>query len=110
MNYTEENYIKILYRFYSETLEEETVETMWVSIIDEEKGIYKLDNIPFYAKSLSCGDLIKAEYDEDEKAPVISDILEYFGHSTIQVVLLHTSTDIESIRNLVNSLGCTVKN
>jgi hypothetical protein len=42
-----DNNVKILFRFYSDVLDEETVETMWASIIDKNKGLYKLDNIPF---------------------------------------------------------------
>jgi hypothetical protein len=42
-----DNYVKILFRFYSDVLEEETVETMWAVIMDQEKGLYKLDSIPF---------------------------------------------------------------
>lgn len=38
---------KITFKYYSSLLEEITVETMWAEIIDEKKGIYRLDNIPF---------------------------------------------------------------
>ena len=41
-----EEEVKILFQFYSDVLDRETVETMWAVIIDKEKGLYKLDSIP----------------------------------------------------------------
>lgn len=42
-----ETHTKILFRYYSDLLEDMVVETMWAEIIDLEKGYFKLDNIPF---------------------------------------------------------------
>ena len=100
------DFTKILYRFHNDTLGQEVVETLWVSVVDKDKGIYKLENIPFYAKSLAYGDLVEAEYDEDEDALVLSDILEFSGHSTVQVVMLIESASLEEIRAIFHGLGC----
>lgn len=43
----ETKYEKILVRYYSKVLEEEIVETLWTETIDKEKGLYKIENIPF---------------------------------------------------------------
>lgn len=61
-----DNYVKILFRFYSSVLDQWTVETMWAEIVDPEKGHYKLDSIPFYAPLVASDDIVRAEYDEDE--------------------------------------------
>ena len=53
-------YEKILFRFYSNILEEWSVETMWAEIIDAANGLYKLDNIPFYAPLLASEDIRSA--------------------------------------------------
>jgi hypothetical protein len=60
------NYVKILFSFYSNVLEENTIETIWAETFDFHKGLYKINNIPFYA-SFAMGDIVFAEFDEDEQ-------------------------------------------
>ncbi|MCX2495318.1 hypothetical protein OQX63_17640 [Pedobacter sp. PF22-3] len=48
----EEEYEKILFQFYSNVLDEETIETMWAVVIDKEKGLYKVGSIPFYKTNI----------------------------------------------------------
>lgn len=43
----QETHKKILFKYYSDYLDEVVSETMWAEIIDLEKGLFKLDNIPF---------------------------------------------------------------
>ncbi len=43
----QETHKKILFKYYSDYLEDTVAETMWAQIIDLEKGLFKLDNIPF---------------------------------------------------------------
>ncbi len=109
MSPQKDTHIKFLYRFYSDTLEQETVETMWAIKVDVDKGLYKLDSIPFYAKSLAIGDIIEVEYDDDEQALVLADIIEFSGHSTIQVVILDTSINTDRIREIFRGLGCNTE-
>ena len=65
-----ETHAKILFRYHSDILDEVVVETMWSEIIDNEKGIYKLDNIPFYGPLIATDDVFHAKYDENEEAIV----------------------------------------
>ena len=83
----EKHDVKILFRFFSNLLDEWTVETMWAETVDSEKGLYKLSNIPFYA-SASCDDIVFAEYDKDEERLTYRKTIEHSGNSTIQVVSL----------------------
>lgn len=78
---------------------------MWADTIDIEKGIYKLDNIPFYAP-IASGDIVFAEYDEAEQNLTYRETVEHSGNSMVQVVLLDTTTDINSIRDIFNKLDC----
>lgn len=103
----DDNHVKILFRFYSETLEEWTVETMWAIIVDVNKGLYKLDNIPFYAPLVATHDIVFAEYDDTEERLTYRRTVEYSGNSTIHVVIMDKSTDINTIRDIFNELGCT---
>jgi hypothetical protein len=106
MTTTDDNHVKILFRFHSNVLDEETVETMWAEIVDKEKGLYKLDSIPFYAPSVASDDIVFAEYDEQEQMLTYRETVEYSGNSTVQVVLMDDTQDINIIRDLFKELGC----
>jgi hypothetical protein len=100
------NYTKILFRYYSDVLDEEVVETMWAEIIDKAKGIYKLDSIPFYGPSIATDDLFLAQYDEDENYIVYKETIEYSGNSIIQVVILKDGFDKEIIQERLKLIDC----
>lgn len=106
MTTQDNNYVKILFRFHSNILDEETVETMWATIVDKDKGLYKLDSIPFYATSVASDDIVFAEYDEQEQMLTYRETVEYSGNSTVQIVLMDNSKDINQIRDLFKELGC----
>ena len=97
--------VKILFRFFSNVLEEWTVETLWAETVDAEKGLYKLANIPFYA-SVSCDDIVFAEYDDYEEMLTYRKTIEHSGNSTIQVIVMDKSIVTNDLRNVFNSLGC----
>jgi len=101
----EDKNVKILFRFLSDVLEEWTVETMWAETVDAEKGLYKLSNIPFYA-SVSCDDIVFAEYDEDEERLTYRKTVEHSGNSTIQVVVVGENIATNDLREIFNLLGC----
>jgi len=102
----EENFIKILFRYYSNVLEKETVETMWANTINKEKGLYKIDNIPFYGPPVASDDIVFAEFDEEEKMLTYRKTVEQSGNSIIQVILLDKTKDINAIRKIFEDLGC----
>ncbi len=102
----DDNYVKILFRFHSNVLDEETVETMWAKTIDKEQGLYKLDNIPFYAPLVASDDIVYAEFDDEEQMLTYRKTVEYSGNSTVQVILMDDTKDINLVRNLFKELGC----
>ena len=93
MNLEENNHKKITFKYYSNILEEKTVETMWCEIIDESKGIYKLDNIPFYGPLIASDDIFYAEFDDNEEGLVFREVIESSGNSVVQVVILKEDFD-----------------
>lgn len=103
---SEENSVKILFRFYSNILDQQTSETMWAEIIDKEKGYYKLDNIPFYAPLISSDDIVFAEYDESESFLTYRKTIKYSGNSTVHIILLNDSCQINDIRKIFEDLNC----
>lgn len=103
---TEEKFEKILVRYFSKVLDKEVVETLWAEIIDKEKGIYKIDNIPFYGPEFSSGDIVFAEFDNYEERLTFRNVIEYSGNSTIQVIILDENQDIEKLREEFNNMNC----
>jgi len=106
---TNENYVKILFRFYNDLLEEETVETMWAEIMDEDAGIYILSSIPFYAPDLACGDVISAIYNDQNEMLTYKETVSFSGNSTVQVVVLDKSAVTNDIREVFDGLGCVTE-
>lgn len=98
--------VKILFRFHSDIFDEEMVETMWASVFNKDKGLYKLDNIPFYAPLVASGDIVFAEFDTKEKKLTYRATVEYSGNSTVQVVLMDKTKNVNQLRKKFKELGC----
>ena len=96
---------KILVRYFSDVLDEIVVETLWTEIIDAEKGLYKIDNIPFYGPEFSSDDIVFAEFDVDEGRITFRNVVEYSGNSTIQIIL-DKDQNVQKLRNEFKELGC----
>jgi hypothetical protein len=101
-----QDHVKILFRFYSEVLDEWTVETMWAEIIDSEKGQYKIISIPFYAPLVASDDIVLAEYDVSELMVTYRETVTPSGNSNITVVIMNKVWDINNVRNIFSDLGC----
>lgn len=97
---------KVLFKYYSDVLEEETVETMWAETLDEENGIYKLDSIPFYGPLIATDDIFYAEFDESEGCLMFREVVEYSGNSVVQVVITDESFNKEILRDELRDLKC----
>ena len=101
-----ETHKKILFRYYSDLLEDTVVETMWGEIIDLEKGYFKLDNIPFFGPLIATDDIFFAEFDEVEQTLVYRETIEISGNSIVQVVILEKDFDKEIIREKLKEVNC----
>ncbi|MES2274434.1 MAG: DUF4265 domain-containing protein [Bacteroidota bacterium] len=78
---------------------------MWATIIDKEKGLYKIDNIPFYA-SIATDDIVFAEYDEQEQRLTYRETVTDSGNSIIQIVIMDKKIAVDTVREIFNKLGC----
>src|SRR5215203_6197199 len=103
MRQHDDNFVKILSKFYSNVLDEWAVETMWAEVVDKDKGLYKIDSIPFYA-SIASDDIVFAEYDDTEKMLTYKETVEYSGNSLIQVVVIDKSVVTNHIRDIFNCM------
>ncbi|ANE52124.1 DUF4265 domain-containing protein [Flavisolibacter tropicus] len=102
----EESHTKVLFRYYSDVLEEETVETMWALIVDKENGLYQLDSIPFYGPDIAPDDIFYAEHDSDEKMLTFREVRQRSGSSVVQVVLMKEPYKTSELREQLAVLGC----
>lgn len=96
--------VKIKFRFFSNLLNDWATETLWAITVDEKEGIYKLDNIPFYAP-VSCGDVVLATLDPQEGLLMYQETIEHSGNSTVQVIV-GQDAEIEVIRQHFSEMGC----
>lgn len=103
----EKDNVKLLFRFYSNIFDKEMVETMSARVVSKNKGFYKVDNIPFYAPLVASDDIVYAEFDHQEQMLTYRKTVEHSGNSTIQIVLMNKTKDIDSIRDIFHDLGCS---
>ena len=100
-----EQEVKILFREYSDVLDEFVVETLWATPIDSENRKYRIENVPFYVQTAFLN-IVIAEFDNDEGFLVFKENVSESGNSTIQVVMLNSEISIDNIRNILEAKGC----
>lgn len=77
-------------------------ESIWCQMQGEN---YVIDNIPFIARNISLGDVIKAEYDSEDKQYYFEDIVSISGNTTIRIQFYDVSK-IENVRNWLKNNEC----
>ncbi|MBE8724703.1 DUF4265 domain-containing protein [Flavobacterium hungaricum] len=102
----QETHKKILFKYFSDYLDEVVSETMWAEIIDLEKGLFKLDNIPFFGPLIATDDIFYAEYDETEGKFMHKKTIQNSGNSIVQIAVLEKDFDIEIIREQLKEINC----
>ena len=78
-------------------------ESLWCNRIGEN---FMVDNIPFIAKRIALGDIVRAEYDEEDESYYFDDFVEVSGNSTIRIILLEDESIISEIREHLKLFGC----
>ena len=93
------NYVKLFFEYpvgdSSET------ESLWA--LPNGKG-FKLDNIPFYVKGVSFGDVVLAE--EIDGCLYMLELLKPSGHSTARL-WFESEKEVQPARNALNLMGCS---
>ena len=102
----EDNQVKILFRFFSDLMDQDAVETMWADTVDMSMGYYKLDSIPLYVPLLASDDLVQAEFDDEEGMLTYRQTIQPSGNSTIWVVMTDDDVDIDDVRKMLHELDC----
>jgi hypothetical protein len=84
------------------------VETLWSFDLGENR--YRLDNSPFYAYSVSVGDVVFAPVDPVDGRPTFKSVLEKSGNRTVRVILdppLATRNSSDAVVQVLVALGCS---
>ena len=102
----DEEHVKVLFRYHSDVLEEEVVETMWAVPVDIGNGLYRLDTIPFYGPPIATDDIFFAEHDENEKMLTFREVRKHSGNSILQIILMCEPFDSADLRGKLIELGC----
>ncbi len=99
---------KILFRVpCDDGTDDANVETLWAWNLGNDK--YKLDNLPYYAYSVSCGDIVYAPFDSDEGFPTFKNVVEKSGNKTIRLFFEVAHEDGNETANTILdivALGC----
>jgi hypothetical protein len=85
-----------------------SVETLWAFDLGDDR--YRLDNSPFFAYSVSVGDVVLAPVDPDEGRPTFKRVVEKSGNRTVRVILdppLATGNASDSVVQELLALGCS---
>ncbi len=98
--------MKVRFEFYNDILDRDEVESMHADLVDEEKGLYKLNNIPFFVKGYAADDIVKAEM-VDDGLPKVTELIEESGNSTINIIFFEQDKEDYKKRILkeLNELG-----
>lgn len=100
---------RILFRFYSDMLEQEIVEKLEAEPVDEERGFYRVIAIPLYTPFVATGDVVYAQWSDEEGALTYGEKVQPSGNSTIWVVRTADHTELVDIRGIFEELHCLTR-
>ena len=104
MDDANERLVKIVLRH--EEGDDVHVETPWAKQVGD--NLYELDNLPWYAYGVSCGDVVEAIPAEDG-LPEFRRVVRKSGNRTVRVILeppANQSADSKAILDRLVSMGC----
>lgn len=100
---------RVLFRFFSELMDQEVTEKLEAEPVDEERGFYKLLTIPLYTPFVAAGDVVYADWDDEESMLTYRETVQPSGNSTVWVVRLDDHTEIIDIRAIFEELHCLTR-
>lgn len=99
---SEASYVKILvYTPTEEGYPPEEWESLWA--IPLGASMFRIDSIPFFAKRLSCDDVIKAIFEDGTY--ILSEVVTPSDNSTVRVIVFDPAKAAE-IRAVFSEIGC----
>ncbi len=103
----EENMVKITIPLPTDNLAGAATESVWAE--PQGNGTYKIKNVPFYAKGVSCEDIVEAE--PEEGALVFKKVVRHSGHSTYRIYANggRTAPDVVSLVGKLQQMHCDIE-
>ena len=87
-------------------------EWLWATRVTD--ATFRIDNIPFFAKLISCGDTIAAQ--QTNRGLVFKELVQPSGHSTVRIIIHRNDHDdeqlrilVEDIRQTLGGMGCSTE-
>jgi hypothetical protein len=103
----EENMVKITIPLPEDNLARAATESVWAE--PEGDGTYKVKNVPFFAKGISCNDVVQAE--PQDGALVFKKIVRRGGHSTYRIYSKsdRRSPEVLSVLQTLEKMHCDIE-
>lgn len=77
-------------------------ENLWAIPVGE--GLFRIENIPFFAKSIALGDVVSAGLEEGLLR--FKEVVRASGHSTIRLII-YDEAEVSSVLEQFRHMGCT---
>jgi hypothetical protein len=76
-------------------------ENLWAVPVGE--GLFRIDNIPFFAHSIALGDIVAAS--PEQGLLRFKEVVQPSGHSTVRLIL-YDAAEVPKVREHFKQLGC----
>lgn len=80
-------------------------ESLWSTQVTE--TTYEIDNIPFYAKDLSLGDVVSVKKNNDNLH--VDQVMQSSGNSTIRVIFFNSEEQALEITHQLIKMDCEIE-
>jgi hypothetical protein len=84
-------------------------EAEWVWAKPHGNDTYAINNVPFYARGISCDDIVKAQVQDG--ALVFQGIVRHSGHSTYRIYASagHTAPNVAALVGTLEKMHCDIE-
>ena len=84
-----------------------SMESIWAETTED--GYFKINNIPFYSKEVSLGDIVSA-VPQEENCLLYDKTITHSKNSTLRVVFFNETQQLkENVLNRLTELGCELE-
>jgi hypothetical protein len=102
-----DEHVRVLFKLEKEDEDYPPVdyERLWARRLDD--GSFEIDNIPFFVRGISAGDVVAAQQENGEEV-VFSELLSASGSSTLRIIVFDES-HVADVRRRLQELGCSTE-
>jgi hypothetical protein len=101
-----ERYVKVFFELEQDEdgYPPASVESLWALPVGE--GLFKLDNIPFFATGVAVDDIVSAQ--EEGGVLRYREVVQPSAHSTLRVIV-YDEAEVARVRALFSEKGCSTE-